>query len=172
MKASALSQSWLFFGTLTDVLSLYQIPVAYDDFKMMLHGRSLLTTKNLQGYLAAWVVSASRESKWCLRKFPPFGKVAVPPSGRPQDSEEHKRFAREKTGVLCGIFDSISTTHYHLGLREYGIHSAVWDSVLILCSTLHNTARFIYRACNINFGSLGLFEEIPTRALREAFRRT
>lgn len=172
MKALALFQSWLFFRTLTDVLSLYQIPVAYDDFKMMSHGRSLLTTKNLQGYLAAWVVSASRESKWCLRKSPPFGKVAVPPSGRPQDLEEHSRVTPEKAGVLCGIFDSISTTLYHLSLREYGIHSTVWDSVLILCSTLHNTARFIYRAYDINFGSLGLFGEIPTRALRELFRRT
>jgi len=66
---SALFQQCLFFGTLVNVLGVYDIPVLESDFiACYQEGQEIVTTRLLADYLAAWVVKASRQSRHVLTK--------------------------------------------------------------------------------------------------------
>lgn len=65
--SSAFFQSWLFFGILTEVFQVYDIPVMRDDFVGHTHENlRIVTTRLLPDYIAAWIVRASREYPGCL----------------------------------------------------------------------------------------------------------
>ena len=70
-ESSAFFQSWLFFGTLAEVLAPYNIPILPSDFLNKTGDRTMLNTTRLREYIAAWVIRASHEGSWCLEKEPP-----------------------------------------------------------------------------------------------------
>ncbi|EXL54328.1 hypothetical protein FOCG_07398 [Fusarium oxysporum f. sp. radicis-lycopersici 26381] len=59
---------------------------------------------------------------------------------------EGREHAKASAAKIWRVLDTAATTLRNLGPLSRGIDAAVWDSVLVLCTTLQTAAFFIYRA--------------------------
>ncbi|KAJ4174142.1 hypothetical protein NW754_004557 [Fusarium falciforme] len=177
--ASKYFQSCLFFGTLVEIFKVYNIKILRDDFvSRAANGHATITTKCLRDYIAAWIVSASREYPGILDRskhhstarevgdkvgsvaghaVAPLIRVArrdttpIPSAmtvlhNKRQLWNEGREKARARAASIWRVLDTAATTLRNLGPISRGIDAAVWDSVLVLCTTLQTAAFFIYRA--------------------------
>jgi hypothetical protein len=168
LDSSAFFQSWLFFGTLIEVFKTYDIPVQYSDFVRNVDGRQIITTTYLRDYLATWVVSASRETPYCLLKDRPRSEIFESET----KIQREKQIAKEKGCRIRDILEFVSSNLFLLSRNCNVINSIVWDSVLVLCTTLHNAATYIYRVYGVDFRGATLFGDLPSRLLPELFRNS
>lgn len=80
---------------------------------------------------------------------------------------------REKTRVrafkIFKTLETVSTTLHGYGQGSSSIEDAIWDSVLILCSTLESAAYSIYRAFEFDFKFRHLFHTLPARLRGSVF---
>lgn len=196
---SAFFQAWLYFGTLIEVLGTYDITVEVSDFcKQENDGVLSLCTSSLQDYIAAWVVKASREDRSILEKdgytsaasalgsdiartagtatgrmiVRLMGKCPAPKQTQPLASREQiKATTQNRASRIHEIFREVATMLHDLAPRASSVRESVWDSTLVLCSSLQTAAHFIYRSQNLPFKFSKLFDNIPARQLGSLFDR-
>lgn len=208
LDASAVFQSWLFFGTLTEIFKEYDIPVLLEDFVSRAgHGHAVITTKFLQDYIAAWIVTASREYPGILdrdkyysiaREFggnigSKIGSVtgqavisliraahcdtAPSPTARQvrhsnrQLWKRGREMAKARAARIRRVLETVATILRNFGPPSGGINNAVWDSVLVLCTTLQTAAFFIYRACPLEAPFTVPFSTLLARLSPALFRQ-
>ncbi|KAF5699216.1 het domain-containing protein [Fusarium mundagurra] len=204
-ESSKVFQSWLFFGTLDEIFKVYNIEILRDDFVSRDgNGYAIITTKCLQDYIAAWIVSASREYPGCLDNSKhratarevgdKIGSVAgqavayglhlarrnTTPIPSPRQVLYNKRHlwaegrerARASAARIWRVLDTAGTALREFGPSSRGVDAAVWDSVLMLTTTLQTAAFFIYRSIPLDtqFTFTVPFNTIPARLSPQFFR--
>lgn len=204
LESSAFFQSWLFFGTLTEIFQVYDIRILREDFiSREENGRTIITTKYLQDYIAAWIVAASRGYPGCLdrdshysrarKNAETIGSVAGQAvvflirtarrdtSLRPTPSQTlHSRQelweggrerAKARAARIHYVLHAAASILRDFGRAATSIENVVWDSVLVLCTTLQTAAFFIYRACPPEAPFTVPFNALPARLRPCLFRQ-
>ncbi|KAM5349010.1 hypothetical protein ACJ41O_008833 [Fusarium nematophilum] len=197
-------QSCLFFGTLVEIFKVYNIQILRDDFVSRAgNGHATITTKCLGDYIAAWIISASREYPGCLDNSkhratarevgdkigsvagqavatlihvarhdatPIPGAMTVLHNKRQLWNEGCER-AKASAASIWRVLDTAATTLRNFGPSSRSIDAAVWDSVLVLCTTLQTAAFFIYRAVPLDapFTFTVPFNTLPARLSPQFF---
>lgn len=202
--SSKFFQSWLFFGTLVEIFKVYNIPILRDDFVSHAgNGHDTITTKCLRDYIAAWIISASREYPGILDRskhhstarevgdmigfvaghaVAPLIRVArcdtapIPSAMTVLHNErqlwtEGRQKAKARAASIWRVLDTAATELRNFGPLSRGIDAAVWDSVLVLCTTLQTAAFFIYRAIPLDapFTFTVPFNTLPARLQPQFF---
>ncbi|XP_044714748.1 uncharacterized protein HRG_11783 [Hirsutella rhossiliensis] len=201
-ESSKFFQSWLFFGTLDEIFKVYNITIQRDDFVSRAeNGHATITTKCLQDYIAAWIVSASREYPGCLdssklhstarevgdyigsvagqavaslirvaRRDPtPIPSAMAVLHNKRQLWSEGMESAKVRAASIWRVLDTAATELRNFGPLSRGIDAAVWDSVLVLCTTLQTAAFFIYRAIPLDASFTVPFNKLPARLSPQIF---
>ena len=143
-QASSFFQAWLYFGTLTEILAVHDVPVQYDDFCKIQDGSRLLTTRHLPDYLAAWVANAARKSPLVLENRIELHWYSA---GNDQKVAAGK-FAEALYNVLSKACDLVRQLSPH----QNSILAAVWDATIVLLWTLETATSRSYRASNVAAG--------------------
>ena len=166
LESSTFFQSWLFFGTLAEVLAPYNISIQPSDFLRSTGHRTLLNTARLREYIAVWVIRASYEGPWCLESDPPSNATYSQEIG----TSPHRE-AKQKAEKIRNILDTVSSILNELVPKRNAVNEKVWDSVLILCSTLRRSASYLYRAYRVDFAAAGSFDSLPSPLLSKCWER-
>ena len=162
---SSVFQSWVLFGTMMEIFSIYAIPVRYLDFLHVDNGQRYLTTKFLPDYIAAWITAAARDSKLCLANpgFHYWTKIGF--ATRSRLSKSRVKFKVKR------VFDILRTAHDIvdcLGDNHGMIDTMMWAATLFVCSTLHNAAWYIYRSFDIPPIGPDRFGDISYKFVRDS----
>ena len=196
---SAFFQAWLYLGTLTEVFKAYDITVDLRDFcRPDGSGGLFLSTSCLQDYIAAWAVKASREHGAILEKDKYYhkarsigeaiggtagrivgraivrakGQTPAPRQVQPQfNSSGGQAITQSKASRIHQTFCDVAATLNDLLPLAGMIQDTVWDSVLVLCSTLQTAAYYLYRSYNFPFRFVKLFDKLSARQLDGLFDR-
>ena len=190
---SAFLQAWLYFGTLAEVLRVYDIPLVTSDFALeQSNDAPALSTRYLQDYLAAWIVRASQENGAILEKDryeyrvrmmgqsigskagayyneSILRKRAPVQSREPSKPPDATAFTERRAARIHQVLNEVAATLYDFGSTATLVDDSVWDSILILCSTLQNAAYYAYRSFDFKFKFVKLFDKVAARQLDGIF---
>ena len=169
-ERSSFLQSWLYFGTLAEIFDIYRIPFDISDFTKVTDGRkSTVYSGLLTEYLAAWVVREKTETVDRCDLNHPRELFSEPFCAHADSQKAALRFRRihEALQNVCFVLKRLDS-------KSKYVVEAVWDSIVVLGTTLQNTARCLFDytsgpAIGVEFRWSLPFNRIPCRALSQCF---
>ena len=165
-QTSAFFQANVYYHTLAAFMAVHYIGVQPEDFFVDTGSEKLLTTRYLWDYLAAWIVKASRQSYFVLegRLEVHIRRSEFAQRNKAKDDFKQAYTIVQKACLLLRFF----MTYRHR------IFANVWDSTLVLLSTLENTILRAYRSTDIvrdRSRDVSLLFSIPSSLMAEMFEK-
>ena len=145
---------------------MHNIPILVEDFiQYRDEDTPLITTHRLPDYIAAWVLKAKKDNGY-IDRYGPMSEILNSHTRDPKLKDARLRGQSIKT-----ILDFTAGALARFRKNCKVIEDAVWDSTIVLCTTLQNSAHFIYRYLKLDFESNARFNKLGCRKLSEYFDR-
>lgn len=166
-EASGVFQDWFFFGLLKTILDIYDIPLDKEDFLEYEEDNAQvwITTLRLQWYIAAWLTTEQVDhERTNITCGTPMGEKTQAWSGSLIHAKGvvHARHLRIRR--IFGSFSKIL-----LSLNPIAVIDEIYDSVLVLASTLQNSAHEMFRCQGLRLHDTIAFDQLKCRRTSTMF---